>query len=70
MEAAASEVARAVAAASEAATARIVHDAMQSRRAVFEGRSPARRWRVKAAGPATVDGEKLAALRTELVPKH
>lgn len=70
VEAAASEVTRAVAAAPETALARIVHDAMQSQRTVFEGRSPAGRWKVETAGPATVDGKELAVLQAKLAKKH
>ena len=70
VEAAAAEVAHAVANALEAVLPRIVDDAMQDRRSVFEGRTLAGRHQVKAAKPVSVDGRELVALQVRLVRKH
>lgn len=70
VEAAAAGVAHTVAAPLEAALPRIVNDAMQDRRAVFEGRTLAGQQQVKAAGPVSVDGRELAVLQAKLVRKH
>lgn len=70
VEAAAAEVTHAVAAALEAVLPRIVNDAMQDRRAVFEAHTLAGRHQVKVAEPVNVDGRELSALQVRLVRKQ